>query len=359
MLEVKIKGAIDQFEIDATFMTEAGTLTALSGRSGAGKTTIINMIAGLVKPRDGRIAIDSDVLFDSAHAIDQPPNKRGVGYIFQDNLLFPHLTVKGNLCYGQNLTPTADRYLDFDEMVELLGLKHLLSRRPSSLSGGEKKRVAVGRALLANPRALLMDEPLAGLDMARKDEILPFIEQIRQQVRLPIVYVSHDIDDVLRLSDQIALIDKGRTVLVGPAETVANHAEARLLLGQNNPSTIVSGTVISHDTTFGLTSLETQAGLIRVPGLKLPPGSPLRLRLNARNISIALSKPQDISVLNVLPGVIESIEKIDTSTVDVKIRLATQLTIDARITTLAHQNLNLAIGTSVFALIKSVAVDRF
>jgi len=204
-----------------------------------------------------------------------------------------------------------------------------------------------------------MDEPLAGLDMARKDEILPFIEQIRQQVRLPIVYVSHDIDDVLRLSDQIALIDKGRTVLVGPAETVANHAEARLLLGQNNPSTIVSGTVISHDTTFGLTSLETQAGLIRVPGLKLPPGSPLRLRLNARNISIALSKPQDISVLNVLPGVIESIEKIDTSTVDVKIRLATQLTIDARITTLAHQNLNLAIGTSVFALIKSVAVDRF
>ena len=128
MLEVKIKGAIDQFEIDATFMTEAGTLTALFGRSGAGKTTIINMIAGLVKPRDGRIAIDSDVLFDSAHAIDQPPNKRGVGYIFQDNLLFPHLTVKGNLCYGQNLTPTADRYLDFDEMVELLGLKHLLSR---------------------------------------------------------------------------------------------------------------------------------------------------------------------------------------------------------------------------------------
>ena len=139
MLEVKIKGAIGHVEIDATFTTEAGSLTALLGHSGAGKTTIINMIAGLVKPRDGRIAIDSDVLFDSAHTIDQPPNKRGVGYIFQDNLLFPHLTVKGNLCYGQNLTPTAGRYLDFDEIVELLGLKSFLTRRPSSLSGGEKK----------------------------------------------------------------------------------------------------------------------------------------------------------------------------------------------------------------------------
>ena len=358
MLDVQVAGPIGDIEIDTQFTTEAGTVTALFGPSGAGKTTVINMIAGLVKPQIGRITINDEVLFDSNSAIDQPPDKRGVGYVFQENLLFPHLTVKGNLCYGQKLTPKIDRYVNFDEVIELLGISTLLARRPASLSGGEKKRVALGRSLLANPRVLLMDEPLAGLDTHRKHEILPFIEGIRQEVQLPIVYVSHDIGEVLRLSDQIALIENGRTVLVGPSETVANHADARRLIGKNDPSTIVSGTVTSQDSGFGLTNLETQAGLIRIPEIKIPPGSPIRLRLHSRNISIALSKPRDISILNVLPGTIENIEQIDGSAVDVQIRIATRIVILARITSLARKNLNLSIGTSVFALIKSVAVDR-
>jgi len=359
MLDVKIKGTIGQLSIDATFTTEPGTVTALFGRSGSGKTSIVNMIAGLVRPHYGRIAINGEILFDSAHSIDKPPNKRGVGYVFQDNLLFPHLTVKGNLSYGYNLVPARERYLHLDEVVELLGLGDLLLRRSKTLSGGEKKRVALGRALLSNPCALLMDEPLTGLDVARKYEALPFIEKICRQVQLPIVYVSHDIDEVIRLSDQIALIDKGRTVLVGPIETVANHAEARLILGKNDPSTILSGTVTTHDTAFGLVNLETKAGIIRIPDLKLPPGATIKIRLNARDISIALSRPPDISVLNVFPGVIEQIEQVDTSSVDVKIRVVAQLTLEARITTLACRNLNLKIGMPVFALIKSVSIVRF
>ena len=359
MLDVKIKGTIGQLSIDATFTTEPGTVTALFGRSGSGKTTIINMISGLVRPHNGRVAINNRVLFDSTHLIDKPPNKRGIGYVFQDNLLFPHLTVRGNLNYGQNLVPEAERYLRIEEIVELLGLENLLMRRPRTLSGGEKKRVALGRALLSNPCALLMDEPLTGLDVARKYEVLPFIEKICRQVQLPIIYVSHDIDEVIRLADQIALIDKGRTISVGPTEIVANQTEARIVLGKNDPSTIISGTVADHDTTFGLVSLKTKAGLIRVPDLALPAGATLKMRLNARDISIALSRPPDISVLNVFPGVIENIVQVDTSSVDVRVRVVAQVSIEARITALACQNLSLDVGMSVFALIKSVSIVRF
>ena len=359
MLDVKIKGMIGQLSIDAAFTTEPGTVTALFGRSGSGKTTIVNMISGLVRPHYGRISINDKVLFDSAHSIDKAPNKRGIGYVFQDNLLFPHLTVRGNLNYGHNLVPEAERYLHLDEVADLLGLGNLLPRRPRSLSGGEKKRVALGRALLSSPCALLMDEPLTGLDVARKYEVLPFIEKICRQVQLPVIYVSHDIDEVIRLSDQIALIDKGRTISVGPTETVANQTEARIVLGKNDPSTIISGTTTDHDTVFGLVSLETKAGLIRIPDPALPPGATLKMRLNARDISIALSRPPDISVLNVFPGVIENIVRVDTSSVDVRIRVVTQISVEARITALACQNLDLDVGMSVFALIKSVSIVRF
>ena len=204
-----------------------------------------------------------------------------------------------------------------------------------------------------------MDEPLTGLDVARKYEVLPFIEKICRQIRLPIIYVSHDIDEVIRLSDQIALIDKGRTISVGPAETVVNQTESRLVLGKNDPSTIISGTITDHDTVFGLVSLETKAGQIRIPDPALPPGATLKMRLNARDISIALSRPPDISVLNVFPGVIENIVRVDTSSVDLRVRVVAELSLEARITALACQKLNLDVGMPVFALIKSVSIVRF
>ena len=359
MLNVEIGGKIGNLDIEVQFTVDPGSLTALFGPSGAGKTTIINMIAGLITPHHGNISVNGNTLFDSFRAINASPNQRRIGYVFQDNLLFPHLSVEGNLRYGQNLQPKADRYTDFGEITQLLGITDLLQRRPRSLSGGEQKRVALGRALLASPQVLLMDEPLTGLDQARTEEILPFIDQIRRQVRLPIVYVSHSLDEVLALSDQIALIHGGKTELVGSTEDVLNNEKAMPLLGRNEPFTVLSGVVTSHDTAFGLSTVETAAGSIQVPGVVSTIGSKVRLRLLARDVSLALTRPRDISVLNLLEGTVHNVADLSTGAVIVKVGLNKDLVIDSRITRRACDNLKLSEGTSVFALIKSVAVDKF
>jgi molybdate transport system ATP-binding protein len=205
--------ALDQggFSLDVRFEREAG-LIALAGPSGAGKTTVVNAIAGLVKPRRGRIALDTTVLFDSAKGIDVPVHQRRLGYVFQEGRLFPHLSVQGNLDYGLALTPRTERRLDPAAVVELLGIGNLLHRRPANLSGGERQRVAIGRALLVSPRLLLMDEPLASLDRARKGQIIPYIERLRDDLAIPIVYVSHADDEVRRLATSIVTLEDGRVV---------------------------------------------------------------------------------------------------------------------------------------------------
>ncbi|MCH8684827.1 molybdenum ABC transporter ATP-binding protein [Pedomonas mirosovicensis] len=184
----------------ATAFTAGEGLTALFGPSGAGKTSVLHMVAGVLRPDKGRILVGGTVLFDSERGIDLPPEARRVGYIFQDGRLFPHMNVRANLLYGHDLTPPADRYVDLADVLDFLGLRHLLDRRPATLSGGEAQRVAIGRALLASPRFLLMDEPLASLDRARKEEILVLIEQLRDTFRLPILYVTHDEREVTRLA---------------------------------------------------------------------------------------------------------------------------------------------------------------
>ena len=359
MLNVEVEGKIGNLDIEVQFTIDSGSLTALFGPSGAGKTTIINMIAGLITPHHGNISVNGNTLFDSVRSINASPNQRRIGYVFQDNLLFPHLSVEGNLRYGQKLQPKASRYTDFGEITQLLGITDLLQRKPGSLSGGEQKRVALGRALLASPQVLLMDEPLTGLDQARTEEILPFIDQIRRQVRLPIVYVSHNLDEVLALSDQIALIHGGKTELVGSTEDVLNNEKAKHLLGRNEPSTVLSGIVTSHDAAFGLSTVETAAVSIQVPGVVSTVGSKVRLRLLARDVSLALSRPQDISVLNVLEGTVHDVVDLSTGAVLVKVALNRDLIIDARVTKRACDNLKLTAGVNVFALIKSVAVDKF
>ncbi|RUT80447.1 molybdenum ABC transporter ATP-binding protein, partial [Mesorhizobium sp. M7A.T.Ca.US.000.02.1.1] len=221
---VDISHRLGGFAIDARFES-AGRLTALFGASGSGKTTLIDMIAGLIRPDRGRIEVDGRVLVDTDAGIFVPKHKRRIGMVFQDARLFPHLSVAGNLRYGRWFTPPAERYADIDAVVDLLGIGPLMNRRPAKLSGGEKQRVAIGRALLASPRLLLMDEPLASLDEARKAEILPYVERLRDETKIPIVYVSHSVAEVARLASDVVMLAQGNVVASGPTEAVMQRLD--------------------------------------------------------------------------------------------------------------------------------------
>jgi molybdate transport system ATP-binding protein len=221
MLEVKVEKKLGEFELKAEFQAGSG-VTALFGPSGAGKSTLVNIIAGLLRPDKGRIDLSGKTLFDHSRKIDLPPERRDAGYVFQEGRLFPHLSVKSNLMYGMRLKPPSARQLDLAEVVELMGISHLLQRRPASLSGGEKQRVAMGRALLTSPRLLLMDEPLASLDQARKNEVLPFLVELPRKMQIPIIYVSHSLAEVEFLADRVVKLSHGKMV-----EPVANKGAIR------------------------------------------------------------------------------------------------------------------------------------
>ncbi len=225
MLDISLRKSQGDFLVDVSFVTDGKGITALFGRSGAGKTSVINMVAGLIHPDQGRVIVNGRTYFDSQKGLDIPPEKRRFGYIFQDGRLFPHLSVKSNLTYGMNLVPSSERYVEFDQVVSLLGISHLLARRPSKLSGGEKQRVAIGRALLTSPHLLLMDEPLASLDDERKSEVLPFIAQLPKEFSVPILYVSHSVEEILNLADNVVIVSAGRAEAVGRAQELLGHCD--------------------------------------------------------------------------------------------------------------------------------------
>lgn len=323
------------------------------GSSGAGKTSIINMVAGLVRPDAGHIIVNGRTLFDAEAGLDVPPEKRRIGYIFQDGRLFPHLSVHTNLTYGMHLTPAKTRYVTLDQVVELLGIGHLLDRRPAKLSGGEKQRVAIGRALLTSPSLLLMDEPLASLDLARKAEVLPFIARLSRELSIPILYVSHSLNEVLNLADSIVLLDAGHVVAQGKIDTLMSRLDLQHLTGVSDYGAVISTVVENHDP--NLTHLRFHSGLIRVPRLDLPKGSKIRVRIQARNVAIALKRPAQTSFQNILPARVEQISQENGFLVDVRLNIGCMLL--ARITPAARQSLNLKPGQQVFALIKSVSVS--
>jgi molybdate transport system ATP-binding protein len=220
MLDMQVRRQQGAFTVEATIkQTEMG-ITALFGSSGAGKTSIVNMLAGLRRPDTGHIVINSRCLFDSAKGIDLPVHRRRIGYVFQDGRLLPHLSVRANLNFGLRLTPAERRYISFDAVVDLLGIGHLLDRRPAKLSGGEKQRVAIGRALLTSPELLLMDEPLASLDSARKSEVLPFIRRLSREFRVPIIYVSHALEEILNIADHLVVMEGGRVIVSGSVGSI-------------------------------------------------------------------------------------------------------------------------------------------
>ncbi|MCP5372765.1 MAG: molybdenum ABC transporter ATP-binding protein [Hyphomicrobiales bacterium] len=356
MLEVAIEKRLGDFRLDAAF-TAGGRLTALFGRSGSGKTSVVNALAGLSRPDAGRIALDGRVLFDSVAGVHVPARRRRVGYVFQDARLFPHLTVRGNLAYGMKLVPPAERRLDFDAVVDLLGLGALLGRHPRTLSGGEAQRVAIGRALLASPRLLLMDEPLASLDAPRKQEILPLIERLRDQVEMPIVYVSHSLDEVIRLADTMVLLSDGAVVASGGVEELMSRLDLRPLTGRYEAGAVIGATVAEPDAGYGLTRLAFHGHSLHVPRLDLPAGTGLRVRIRARDVALSLQAPTGISILNVFPGTVAAIEAAeDGPQVDVLVDVGTPLV--ARITRRSLTELGLAVGRPVHALVKAVAIDR-
>jgi molybdate transport system ATP-binding protein len=355
-LSVNVVKSLAGFALQAEF-TSAGRVTALFGPSGAGKTTLVNLVAGLDRPDGGRIAVDETVLFDSAARIDIPPHRRRIGYIFQEGRLFPHLSVRGNLLYGRRLTPRRQRWGSFDQVVDLLGIGGLLPRRPASLSGGEKQRVAIGRALLASPRLLLMDEPLAALDQARKEEILPYVERLRDEMRLPIVYVSHAIEEVARLADTIVLLAGGRVMATGSVNDILARTDLRMHTGQAEASVVIAARVVAHDFGAGVTLVEHPAGRLSLPLLGDPPGSTMRLRLRARDIALAVGEPGRLSIRNRLAATIVEIVETAPPFVEVRLDIAGDPLV-ASITRDAARALDLRPGLPVTALIKSSALDR-
>ena len=358
MLEVAVAKRLGNFEVDAEFSCETDGIVALFGRSGSGKTSLVNMLAGLLRPDRGRIEIGGVPVFDSNRGLDLPPERRRLGYVFQEGRLFPHMSVRGNLGYGLRRVPAAERRIEFDQIVELLGLEALLERRPRDLSGGEKQRVALGRALLANPRLLLMDEPLAALDQARKEEILPFIERLRDELAIPIVYVSHAMPEIIRLADTMVLMSDGRVEAVGPLDELTSRLDLRPLTGRYEAGAVVEARVVGQDEAFSLTELSFAGGRLWVPRLDLENGTELRLRIRARDVILARERPEGTSILNALACVVRDIGAEEGPQVDLRLD-AGGAALWARVTRRSLHELELVPGSPVYALIKAVAIDRY
>jgi molybdate transport system ATP-binding protein len=356
-LDIDIAHDFGGFSLQAKFACAPG-LTALFGRSGSGKTTLVNAIAGLLRPQHARIGINGRTLLDTSAGIFVPPHRRRIGYVFQDARLFPHLTVRHNLLFGRFFARRTDN-IDFNHVVDLLGIAHLLQRRPATLSGGEKQRVAIGRALLSRPELLLMDEPLASLDGARKDEILPYLERLRDELRLPIVYVSHAIAEVSRLADTVVLLSDGRVQAVGSVEDLTARLDLFPLTGRYEAGAVLTATLTRHDDAWGLSVLQMQAGEILVPRLEgRALGTVLRIRIRARDVTLALAPPSDTSALNILPGKVSELKVSSEGGPQVEVRLdCNGDALLARITRLSAERLGLEPGKTVYAMIKSVALD--
>jgi molybdate transport system ATP-binding protein len=352
-MDVSVRHSFGAFAIDVEFRVPPG-VTALFGPSGAGKTTILNMIAGFVRPEAGHVSFGDEVILDTARNLALPARLRRIGVVFQDARLFPHLTVEKNLLYGRRRNANASA-VDIDAIVSLLGLAPLLRRRPAKLSGGEKSRVALGRALLANPRALLLDEPLASLDMPRKLEILPYLESLARETRIPVLYVSHSLDEVTHLADRMILLSQGHIRAQGPVFELMSRLD--LFSGSDHlrPGAILEAAIDSHDAT-GLTTLSFAGGRLIVPRTGGSPGEIVRIRIEAEDIMLALREPADVSANNVLPAIVSDM-RMEGPYADLQLAIG-EARLVSRITRRSAERLKLAPGTKVFALIKSVTVGE-
>jgi len=338
-------------------------VTALFGPSGSGKTSCLRVLAGLEPTAQASVVVDGQVWQDSAAGVFLPVHRRALGYVFQEASLFEHLTVQQNLRFGFDRTPAGQRRHGWDHGLELLGIAHLLARRPHELSGGERQRVAIARALATSPRLLLMDEPLAALDAARKAEILPWMEQLHQRLDIPVVYVTHSADEVARLADHVVLLEQGSAVAQGPVVELMTRLDLPLAHG-DNAAALIEAVTCGLQSDSGLCELRFDGGTLLLPQTRstpLPDRTPVRVRIQARDVSLSLVMPEQTSVLNILPATVIDLADDGPGQVLVGLQVAgagggTRLL--SRISRLSCERLGIAPGLPVFAQIKGVAMVR-
>ncbi len=329
-------------------------ITGLFGPSGAGKTTLLRIIAGLETHARGKVVFDNTVWQDDAPRVFVPPHKRRIGYVFQDNRLFSHLNVEGNIRYGLRRRQGAIKYAD---VVAALDLAPLLGRRPGSLSGGELQRVAIGRALLSQPQLLLMDEPVSALDLPRRKEILKYLQRLPEIFNVPIVYVTHAIEEIAQLARSVIVLAQGRVVRSGTVAEIFGDTDLSGLMGQSDSGSLLDAMVIGHDQRYQHSIVVVAGQHILIPGTSQPIGSQIRLHIHARDVSIALQQPEHISIRNILAARIVGItDSPGSAYVDVQLDLDGSR-LHSRITRLAVADLGLRTGQQVFALIKGVSLD--
>ena len=353
-LSVRYRLSRADFSLDVNIEIASRGITGVFGSSGAGKTTLLRCMAGLEQADSGRLVVNGSVWEDSATGVKRPIHERRIGYVFQEARLFRHLDVSQNLSYGEKRLAKQNSRIEFDHVVELLGLAPLLQRSPTTLSGGEAQRVAIGRALLRGPELILMDEPLASIDAARRDEVLPFIERLHVDVGLPIIYVSHSIEEMCRICDQLAVMDGGRIVIDGDLQSVLLHTDVPTLSGRE-AGAVINAKVEVFESSDNLTRVATSTSQLWVQGNNGPPGSELRLRMRANDVSLCLQRPQKTSILNVLEATVVGIQEEDSGSVLVHVRAGNDDLL-ARVTRRSCSELSLEPGAAVFAQVKSIAV---
>jgi molybdate transport system ATP-binding protein len=356
MIEVDVTRTVGAFVLKIAFSNDRG-ITALFGRSGSGKSLTIGLIAGLSRPDEGRIVLDGKVLVDVQARVFLRPNRRRIGLVFQDSHLFPHLSVQQNLMFGRWFAPRNERGIAFEAVIETLGIGHLLTRRPARLSGGERQRVAIGRALLSCPKLLLFDEPFAALDLQRRLEILPLIERLRDEFQIPIVYVSHALEEVVRLASRVVVLEAGHVKAVGDPGEVFGPSAVQSAESRFDRSSMLTMQVGGEDAAYGLTELVNPAGKIWLAGPAGKTGGKVRILVRATDVTLSAGPPQNLSVRSVMQGQIREIET-EGALASVEIALKGDGRLFAMATRRAIDDLGLKPGDQVFALVKTVALNE-
>jgi len=358
-IEIDITRQLPGFALAARLTVPERGISALFGRSGSGKTTLVHAIAGVIRPDEGHIRVGTEVFFDHARGINQPIEERGVGCVFQDSRLLPHLSVVSNLRYGLARARRRGRQqtIHLDAVVDLLGIRSVLHRHPQGLSGGERQRVAIGRALLAQPRVLLMDEPLASLDMPRRSEILRYIERLRDDFALPIVYVSHSIDEIIRLADHLTVLSDGRTVATGELISVMSDPANAPLFGRYEAGVVLDCLVVRHEASYQLTVLSFPGGELRVPQIDLAAGAHVRVHLRAREVALSLAEINGTTISNQLRGRLVELVPRNGPYIEALVAVGPTF-VRALVTRESRERLKLEPGVEVWILIKATMLDR-